>query len=188
MFRRISTALPAALLAICLAAPASAENRYYGGVQYTFFDVSEDGADDDALLDGLGGRIGYFVTEHAGVELRAGTGLGTDDIDLGSMGFRAEVELDYYAGVYFRAGVPVSEHVVPYGIFGYTHAEFSSDLLGANLSFNVDLVESESDLSWGFGVEVIASEDVNLVFEMMRYMNTEEVEVNGLSFGITFDL
>ena len=186
MFQRISTALPAALLAVCMAAPAAAETGLYGGVQYTYFDLSEEGVDDDALFDGLGVRLGYQLSDIVGVELRTGTGLGTDDVDIGTLGFRAEVELDYYAGAYVRAGYPVSETVSAYAIAGFTHAEFSSELLGANLTLDIDLVDSESDVSYGLGIDVTANEDITLNLEVMRYMDTGDIKIDGASFGMSF--
>ena len=186
MFRRISTTLTASLLVLGLAAPASAETGLYGGVQYTFFDANEEGVDDDALLDALGARLGMQASEFLAVELRLGTGLGTDDVDIGTMGFRVERELDYYAGVYARGSVPLNERVSAYAIVGYTHAEFSADLLGANLSFDIDLADSESDISYGVGIDVDASEAITLNFEAMRYMDAGDLKIDGASFGMTF--
>ena len=156
---------------------AQAEVTYYAGGNVSFLNYSDDFVDDDLSLTAIYGRLGGYFNENFSAELRLGTGIGDDSIDI--LGSSVDVELDNMYGAYFRAGIPVSEMFYPYAVIGYTRAELSASVSGAGSAS-----ESDSDTSFGLGADLNLTQNLTVNLEYMNYFDSDGVEIDGFSIGL----
>ncbi len=161
----------------------AAENYFGGGL--ALVDYSESGLSGDASLTAVFGKFGKRFSENFSGEARLGIGLVDDSvgdsrselfgIDLGLL----EVELENYYGLYLKSGISVIEGFYPYVILGYTRGEIKTSRFGESISV------SESDASFGLGMDFIILEDLDVSIEYMNYFDKDEAGLNGFSFSIT---
>lgn len=161
--------------ALVISAKASFAQDYYVGGSFAAIEYSEDGINDDADLTALYGRVGTKFNDYLSAEIRAGFGVGDDDVNV--LGFDVDVELENLYGVYLRGGLPTGSIAYPYVIAGYTRGEVEASVSGFSNS------ESESDVSYGIGIDIAVSDRVNLNVEYINYLDKSETEVSGLSVG-----
>lgn len=148
----------------------------YAGIGVVKTNYSEAAfADDDFAevnLTSLVGRIGSQFHTNFSAELRLGSSI-KDDTAL-----ETEVDLASLYGAYIRAGVPVTQSIYPYAIAGYTRSSFDySNVLG-------DSSESETDASFGIGVDLRLTDKVLANLEFMNYIDENGAEVNAYQLGI----
>ncbi len=178
--KRITTTLgviAGASLALSISAPVNAQPKPYLGVGAGFFEYEEDGVSDDATLAGAYGRAGVEFIDNISGELRLGTGIGDDDVSVG--GTNVTVELDYFVGAYLRGSLPVHETVKPYAIIGATEGELTASAGGFSVS------ASESDLSYGFGLDFLIDERSTVSVEYMSYLDKDEASVTALTASVS---
>jgi len=169
--RKLTTAI---ILMGTLSAPVMAEEPklgMYGGVQYamTTFDllgIAE--ANPTALVFSIGNKI----NKNLAIEGRFGIGIGSDTFD----GSPIELEVDTLFGVYAKGIAPVGNDVDLYGIVGYSSVDLTVPGLGS---------ESESDLSFGFGIDIATGKTSSVNLEYINYFDNE-VSLDALSIGTTF--
>lgn len=163
------------MLALAMSPGAFAQDPYLG-LNATFLEYSEDGVD-DLDLNSVIGRVGGYFNPYVGAELRWGYGVNDDSADVA--GTSASLELDDMYGAYIKGGVPVGDTFYPYAIVGYTEQEVTvrSGSLGA-------ASDSDSDISYGLGVDVQLGEKIGLNLEYMSFYDKDDVEIQGLSIGI----
>lgn len=157
-----------------LSSVATADN--YAGIGVVKTNYSEAAfADDDFAevnLTSLVGRIGSQFHPNFSAELRLGSSI-KDDTTMGT-----QVDLASLYGAYIRAGVPITQSIYPYAIAGYTRSSFDyANSLG-------DSSESESDASFGVGVDFRLTDKVLANLEYMNYIDESGAEVNGYQLGI----
>lgn len=156
------------LLGLCATAHAA---EPYAGANIGFVDYSIDGIGSDASLTALYGRGGVKFADVFAVEGRLGLGVGDDSVGT------ADVSLNYLAGVYVLAGLPVTEQFFPYAVLGYSKGDMDFDLgLG---SFS----DSESDISYGVGVDFHLNETFTINGEYMSYLDKDGGEIAGFAIG-----
>lgn len=175
--RHTQTRRAARIIAGALAVMGSAAfaQNYYVGGNFAAIEYSEDGIDDDADLTALYGRVGTKFNDYLSAEIRAGFGVGDDDVN--ALGFDVDVELENFYGVYVRGGLPTGSIAYPYVIAGYTRGEVEVSVLGFSNS------ESESDISYGIGLDLNINERVTLNIEYINYLDKSEAEISGLNVG-----
>ena len=158
------------LLAVTLLTSASsiALADSYVGVDYSFIEA------EDVDLEAIAFKAGYQLNEWASIEARVGFGVGDDHIN----GVKAEINNFY--GAYFVAGLPNETIFFPYVIGGYTRGEVEASFMG--FSEKAD----DSDFSFGFGTRMEINERLSANLEFMRYMETSDIEFDGINLGVIF--
>ena len=143
----------------------------YGGVSILAIDYEETGFSEEAELTAVYGRMGGFFNENFSGEVRVGAGIGDDTI------YGADLSLESMFGAYLRGGVQAGVFY-PYVIIGYTRGELEASIPGYSIS------DSESDTSFGFGVDISFGEKIKGNVEYMDYLDKDGVEIGGFSVGL----
>lgn len=162
------------------AAPAIANDMYksgmgslYAGLNYTFFNLEDDS--DDADVGALSAKVGALATPYFGVEARAGFGVDDDRVN------GIDYSVDNFFGGYATLNLANESPATPYVIFGLTRVE-----LEAEGPFTT-VTDDDSDFSYGIGVNVEMAPQVSGNLEYMRYYDKDDVTVDGLGLGVTFN-
>jgi len=147
----------------------------YVGANYSLLTYAESGFD-DAKLNTVNLRIGTFFDRSFSGEIRLGTGLGDDSINY--LGTDIDIEIDHFIGAYLRSGVLTTGNLYPYLVVGVTQGEVTAKALGANVS------ESETDLSFGIGIDYTIKNTVTVNAEYINYISKGLVDISGFTLGI----
>ena len=153
---------------------ALAQNFYVGG-GISAIEYSESGISDDADLTALYGRVGTKFNDYLSAEIRAGFGIDDDEVE--AFGVDIDTELENFYGVYLRGGIPTNSIAYPYVVLGYTRGEIEASVPGFSLS------ESESDVSYGVGLDLNLTDRVTLNLEYINYLDKDDVEIDGFNIG-----
>jgi len=145
--------------------------RCFGG-NFTLVEASVEGFDSDASLNAIYGRLGTSFGEIFSAELRLGTGISEDTVD------SVDQKLKEFYGVYLRGGIPLGEKFYPYAIIGWTEGKVDFSGNGINES------ETESDVSFGAGVDFSFTETLKLNLEYISYVDKDIAELTGFSVGL----
>lgn len=169
-----------ALAGSMAAAPALANDMYksgvgglYAGLNYTFFNIEE--GSDDVDVGTLSAKVGALATPYFGVEARAGFGVDDDRLD------GVDFSLDNFFGGYATLNLANESPATPYVILGFTRVELEAEGPLGTAS------EDDSDFSYGIGVNVEMAPQVSGNLEYMRYYDQDNVTVDGLGLGVTFN-
>ena len=156
-----------------------AQDGNYYGVNTTFIGYSELGAP-DVDFTALSLIAGQSINGSLDAEVRMG--FGTDDETLTLDGVDIAFGIDKFMGVYLKYASESSGTVSPYAILGYTHAKAEGSALGVSAS------ASESDLSFGVGVDFGMGEETFLNIEYMNFIDTSTITADGISVGFRTSL
>jgi opacity protein-like surface antigen len=156
------------------AGTAQAQNGY-AGANLNFLEYSENGIDDDASLTAGTFRLGAQINQYLSGELRAGIGFNDDTVNIS--GYKVDIELDSFFGAYLRGGFPVTEKIYPYAVFGVTRGKLTASFQGFSKS------DSETDTSFGVGVDFTVVDQVTLNVEYMSWFDKDGAEIDGFSVG-----
>lgn len=164
MKRLTIAAVTSAFFAIGMVSGAQAQQvsspEFYLGGDAMFWNLdSKYGADRDSV--GLRVRGGAQFNEYLGVEAHLGTG-GSD----------GRAELDYLTGVYGKGILPVTDQFRLYGLAGFTKVDLDYD--------------SESDFSYGAGLEFDLTPQLALGADYMRYLNESDYNFDAASVGLRY--
>jgi opacity protein-like surface antigen len=140
-----------------------------GGLTDTTFEI--DGVSGDASPTALFARIGYQINEYIAAEARLGGGLDSDKFH----GIKTEIE-DFY-GAYAKVGVPTTVGLYPYALVGLTHGELKASYGGYSDK------QDDSDVSFGIGVDYWFDSNFSIGVEYMKYLETSDYKITGLSIG-----
>lgn len=162
-------------LAGLMSTPVHAQSNY-GGINAAFLDYTEDGVSGEASLKAVYGRLGTEFNEHFGGEIRLGVGISDDTVRLGPA--RVDVELEHIYGAYLRGGFQVASFH-PYAILGYTRGKMAASAAGFSDS------ETESDASFGIGVDFALQHNLMINAEYMNYLDKSGAEIDGIAIGLT---
>ena len=113
--------------------------------------------------------------------------------------FEADTELDDLYGLFLRAGMPAGSFY-PYVLLGYTEGkgETSSGRFVASGNVNgltgrqtltAELErddETESDLSYGVGVDYRFNDSVAVNAEWISYLDKDDAQISGLTLGLVY--
>ena len=151
----------------------AAAGDQYGGFGYAAVDYSVGNSQEtvDYSLGVLYGKYGTWFTDNVAGEFRLGFGV-SDDTVAGDV----KLNLDNFVGGYIRAGASSDSAVAPYVIGGYTRAKASLKGGGGEIS------DSDTDISFGVGVDIATSPDSSINVEYMNYYDEEE---DGISTEVT---
>lgn len=176
---QMSKMMKSAAIAIgaALALPALAADPLpgiYVGADYLHGTFEVDGVDGDANPSALYLRGGYQFNPYFAAEARVGTGLDSDKFH----GVKTEIE--NFVGLYAKLGVPTGIGLYPYVIAGVTDGEVKLSARG--WSDKAD----DNDISLGVGVQYLVDRNWAVGIEYMKYMDTDDFEISGVSLGATY--
>ncbi|GGF63481.1 porin family protein [Alteromonas lipolytica] len=143
----------------------------YAGASAVYVDYSE--GDIDMDLGAILGRVGTQLTDYVALEARLGTGVSDDSL------YGVELELNYMYGLYAKAGFE-NNGFYPYVVLGYTKGELEASYGGYHEN------ASDSDLSYGAGIDYAFTDRVSGNIEYMSYLDKDGYELNGFSAGFTY--
>ena len=171
----------AGLLMLAASSSAIADSNFYVGGNYSFLDYSITSVD-DAQLGTLDVRAGTFFNSGFSGEVRLGFGVSDDTVYIlnsTKSGYDSyDFSLDYFAGAYLRSGVLTSGNFFPYLIAGVTTAEVSTKSATGTGS------RSETDLSFGIGIDYTVKNTVTVNAEYINYISKNSVDISGFTLGI----
>lgn len=165
--------LPICLLAFFSLTSNAQDAGYYGG-NATFTNYSELGIP-DMDFNAISIVAGNTINENLAAEIRFG--FGTNDDSMTVLGEDISIGIDKFMGVYLKYATATTGKVSPYAILGYTDAKAEGSGLGVTVSL------SESDISYGVGVDFGLSEEASLNIEYMNFLDTSTISVHGISVG-----
>lgn len=175
----MSTVRMLALAAVgaCLMANAQAQQNLYGGVTLSMINYEEEGLPSVSPTT-VGIKFGSKFHPNLAAEVRLGIGASSDSLTI--QGIPIDIEVDNYVGAYLKGLVPLSPVVSVYGLIGYTRGELTASAFGNSIS------ESESDVSFGLGIEVDVASNVSLAVEWARLFDGPEYTVNAITGALNF--
>ena len=132
-------------------AAASAEEvpGGYGGVLVSRISGSDSGVSPQPTA--ISGFVGYSIDPGFAIEGRAGTGLGSDTVNVVVPSYgvvNVAVKVKSYYGAYFRGILPVTDSFSLYTLAGFADAKIEGSAGGYTVS------DSASGFSWFVGGEV----------------------------------
>ncbi len=149
---------------------AAAEGGYVGA-NLSFLDFSSSsGASADLVA--LSTRFGAEFNENLSGEFRVGFGVVDDTIN------GSTYELNTLFGIYIRGAAQISDTVKPYILLGASRGEVSSN----GYSF------TESDMSFGAGVDFKLSDRNSLNLEYMSLYDKDGSDITALALGFVTKL
>jgi len=161
------------MLVAALSATSASANSY---ITFEGTSVSvEDNLDGQLNPVGLRFRLGTPVADNLDVEAHFGFG-GDSSID-------AYDEFGTsYAGLYAKAYVPIGFNSAFYALGGYSMVAVSQTVKGREFS------DERDGFSYGFGLETMISERIDLTADYMRYVRDEGLfeDISAVSFGLKF--
>ena len=164
-----------------IAAPgAFAAGPYIGG-NYSQIQYDNEEFDTDTLkIDSATVNAGFEFTDFLALEARGGLGFDED-----SQGI-ADFEMDHLYGGYVKLGAPIGETIRTYVIGGYTKVKGKVSANGtvAGVDYSYSDTETFEDESYGAGLDFNITDTVGANLEYMRYVDTDEEEISGISVGL----
>ena len=144
----------------------AAEGDKYFGVGYSAVDYTLGFplATYDYSLGALYGKFGTWFTDNVAGEVRLGLGISDDKDKDGDT-----LSLDNFVGGYIRAGASSDSAFAPYFIAGYTRAKASLEYSNGS-----EESDSDTDISFGVGVDIATSGDSSINVEWMNYYDEKE--------------
>lgn len=169
---------------------AAAEEVYFG-VNVAQAAYEEDGIDELNPV-ALSLKAGYGFNRYLSVEGRLGFGVAEDDttfsgyVDVfGSPVFvtlPVELKVDHFIGLYGKASLPVGDRLGLYALAGMTQGELTVSVPNAGISQSA----SDSDMSFGLGVDLKLTERATLNAEWAQLIDADGYTLSQLSLGLTF--
>ena len=178
--KRLLTKCVAASSLICLSSASVAEGAFVG-LNYSQYELDIDAAETSLTPTGATVRAGAEFNDLFALEVRAGTGIESDQRSSG-LG-TAQFDVDRLHGGYLRLSVPVAKLFRPYAIVGYSESRGTTSLRsgGVLVSRSTDTVGDES---YGVGVDASLAGAIGFNVEYMRYLDKDDFDLNAISVGI----
>lgn len=159
------------------ALPSAALAETYVGANVAAVEMTDDAISEEISITALYGRVGMDITEYFSAELRLGTGINEDSLNVS--GTSVDVELKSFAGAYIRGGIPNTTRFFPYAILGYTYGKLEASAFGESIS------DSESDVSFGVGSDFRVNETWSINLEYINYFDKDGGELEAIALGFT---
>jgi opacity protein-like surface antigen len=138
----------------------------YVGIHYSGLRYEED-TSFKAHQPGAIFRVGYEIGDYLGVEGQLGSGLHDDNINGVSIG------VDYLASIYLRGSIFLWDPQARlYGLVGVTRGKVTAKAFGLSSSL------TDTEMSYGIGVELYGNSRNAFSLEFMRYLDGEDNGVN----------
>ena len=175
----MNTAIKVAALVVGVSTVAlvNAEEGLYAGVNLTQVAYKEDGLPTFNPI-AVAFKLGKQFNKNFALEGRLGIGVSDDEVTVS--GLPVSVEVDNYFGLYGKGIYPASDAVSVYGLLGFTRGELTAKAGGFSVS------DSDSDLSFGLGVDFVVSPIASLNLEWARLLKGDGYKLNGISLGVNF--
>lgn len=154
--------------------PGVSSGLYFGNLDY------EAAGDPDLELNNYAIKTAFHFSQGISVEVRAGKG--NSDSVLMDSGDELEIEMDYFASVYVRDTRQITDWLSWYALLGYSYAKLEGTYTTATTS--LELVEKESDWSYGMGLSFILMDRYSANIEWKQIVKGEDFELNGPSLGL----
>jgi len=125
----------------------------------------------DAHEVGAGMRLGYEFNDYFGLEGQVNAGLTNDDVfGVGDIG------IDYLASLFVRGNLFLwSPQARLYGLIGVTHGKITAEAFGISDSL------TDTEMSYGLGVELYGNSRNAVNLEVIRYMDGED---DGIDYNV----
>lgn len=159
-------------LASCFVSCSALAAEPYVGVNWVraaYDETSFETANPTALAVRVGGEI----NPNLAVEGRLGIGLAKDTVS------GIDLDIDNFYGAYVRGLLPTGT-VTPYGMLGWTKGKATASAGGLAVS------DSDSDMSYGIGLDAWISKTVALNAEIGRLLKGDGYKIDALSLGVVF--
>lgn len=166
-----------AVLAL-FAAPAVAQEGLYWGVLGTGVFYDDDVVDERWEPVGLTAKVGQRFTDRVALEGRVGA---TSDDTQTVLGLDVDVKVDYYAAAFGRFDVTTGDAKL-YGLLGLTHGELSADIDSLGLGDS----ETETDFSFGAGLDLYATDNLAITAEYIRHFDDDDYTIDAFNLGVTY--
>lgn len=153
--------------------------KTYAGANIGFFEYEEDGLSDlwEPSFATAGIKVGASFNQYIDGEIRFLRGLLADDIVL--QGVLFEMDLDYIAGAYLKVGA--GEVLHPYALVGYSKSKLT--LTGSQGGSTRSTTDSESDVSFGLGVDLWLKNQLGFNLECVSYYDKDDASISGCAVG-----
>ena len=179
------TILVAAITAISLSATAENSGPYVGFTT-GFTKYEETFIDDSAHMITASLNAGYAFNEYVSLEARLGKGLTDGELTFFEYGYygveehTADISIDSMFSAFLKLSLPSDNRVTPYVLVGNTKGKATAEIYGYTWS------ETESDFSYGVGLEFMGVEDksIGMNVEYVHYLEKNDTKINGLTVGI----
>lgn len=162
---------------------AATEGEQYFGVQYASTTFEIDLFGEEWSPDAIVGRFGNYLSDNFALEGRIGTGLGDDTITFAAFGggtIDVKIELDSLFGVYGVGHHTINENSSVYALIGLSRGEATLSATGVIVGSDS---ETETDLSYGVGINFGISNAAALNLEYISYMSKNDFDLSAISFG-----
>lgn len=171
--RILGIVLSSALMApLCAVADGVTKPGFYVGGGYSDVTLDDNDLGKDADVGVLFARGGYQINQNIAVEARLGTGVQDDRV------YGAKVEIEDTYGAYVKAGLPTTVGLYPYALLGVTHSKVKVSGSGVHDS------SSDSDLSYGLGVDYWFNNQVSAGLEWAKWYDKDGLDIDGISLGL----
>ena len=172
--------LSALLISTSVFADSKATGNY-AGAQYGMATYSETGFP-DVTPSVLFLRAGHKMSKNLAIEGRIGFGIASDSTTI--FGTNLDLKVDNLLSAFAVGSVPVSRNVDVYGLLGLTSGKLTATASSGGLSASAST--TESDISYGFGINISSSKDMSWNAEYVSYINKSGWSLSSLSVGVNF--
>lgn len=172
------------LAGLCVPAVAAANDYTYFGLNYLQTSYDERGFD-TSKPTAWNLRFGTAVNENFAIEARLGSGASKDTLRVDPT-MEVDLEIKQLFGVYGRVILPLGERFSVYGLGGITRVkmEATGSLVGMP-GAQARVSESDTDLSIGFGADLMLSRNAFANLEYVLLQSDEEAyDLDALSIGL----
>ena len=158
---------------------ASAEEaRGYFGVGYHLGLYDEDQIS-DFTPTGLKFKIGKYLNKSVAVEANFVFGVEEDRQEI--LGFDFDLGIKNSLSLFVKGDIDINDSALFYGLLGFSKGKLEFDVPDVGVSG----ADSDSGLSYGFGIEVGVGSDLYLSGEYVLYMSKDDYDYSAFNFGMS---
>jgi opacity protein-like surface antigen len=165
----------------------------YMAVKYEYsISVKESGADlldEEADINVLRARFGYYFLHNFAIEGMVGVGVGDDQIEY--FGAELDLELEQMFGIFLLGEYPATDYLKLYVVAGFSSFELKSTINYPG--YNYELSEKDSMFSASIGLEIKPSKNLGITIEYSELVDafddfSRSDEAEDLGFELDYDM
>ena len=165
-------------LLVAAVAPAAVAQDLHVGLQAGRLTYKEDGFD-AFKPGGWTLSLGTRLAPQLALEARYGRGTSTGQGEV--MGLPMTIRIDRWYGAFLRGLLPLGDTgASAYGLIGATRGKLAYTVMG------MPDADTDSDVSWGFGVELPLTPQLGVNVEWARLFTGASYRVDQLAAGLTW--
>ncbi|MDH4479259.1 MAG: outer membrane beta-barrel protein [Rhodoferax sp.] len=171
------------LASVLVLTAVSASAQMYGQVGVTFvkYEPTVLGVKLSSSSNAIRGVLGYEVNENLALEGLAAVGMGDSDFEVAGVKIPgAKFKVDSVVGLYAKPKFKFSPELEGFVRAGFARSQGTVSAGGLSES------SSESGFSYGVGASYALSQKTSLNFDYMSYLNKNESQATGFTFGIGY--